>query len=165
MQKASALAAASGGADKTSVTSPAPPQPAPTQGTRIAVSADDDAEIRLMAAHLQREPVGPPSIPLYALPDQDYLEATVLPLLLRGLEELSKVRPPDPLTFLAAYLIGNNPQRSAAPLLNNMDGRRVPLMEIAMRAAACFEVNPPAKEAPPLSSLEEMGTTLSTTGK
>lgn len=159
-QKSNSAGATSAGVDKAPATSPAPPQ-APPPGTRIAVTADDDAEIRLMAAHLQREPVCPPSIPLYALPDQEYLEATVLPLLLRGLEELSKVRPPDPLTFLAAYLIGNNPQRTAAPLLNNMDGRRVPLMEIAMRAAACFEVNPPAKEAPP-STLEEMGTTSST---
>lgn len=131
---------------------PPPPPPNDKPGSSapppLAVVEDDDCDIRLMATHLMREPVPPPSIPLYALPDQEYLEATILPLLLRALEELSKVRPPDPLTFLAAYLIGNNPQRSATPLINNLDGRRVPLMEIAMRGAAAFDVpgQPPQKE-------------------
>lgn len=50
-------------------------------------------------------------IPLYALPDQPYLERAVMPLLLRGLEELALARPPDPLAFLGAYLLSNNPQR------------------------------------------------------
>eukprot|EP00796_Vickermania_ingenoplastis_P012561 gene12561-8609_t len=138
------------------------PPPTTSPQPRIAVVDDDDAEIRLMAAHLNCEPPPPPTIPLYALPDQEYLEATVLPLLLRGLEELSKVRPPDPLTFIAAYLVGNNPQRSATPLLNNLDGRRVPLMDIALRAAAGFEVNPPPKDLP-VSTLDDNNTpTLST---
>lgn len=113
----------------------------PLAPPRLPLSADDDEEIRLLVSHLNLEPPPPPTVPLYALPDQEYLEATILPLLLRGLEELSKVRPPDPLTFLAAYLIGNNPQRSAVPLLNDPDGRRVPLMDIALKAAAGFEVS------------------------
>lgn len=113
---------------------------------RFALTDDDGDDIRLMAVGLSRERPPSPRIPVYALPDQAYLEATILPLLLRGLEELSKVRPPDPLTFLAAYLIGNNPQRSAAPLLSNADERRLPLMEIALRAAAGFEVHPPSTD-------------------
>ncbi|KPA78536.1 hypothetical protein ABB37_06141 [Leptomonas pyrrhocoris] len=59
-------------------------------------------------------------VPDYALPDAQYIERTILPLLLRGLEEVALTRPPDPLAFLGAYLISNNPQRptaaSAAPV-------------------------------------------------
>lgn len=50
-------------------------------------------------------------IPEYALPDAQYLERTILPLLLRGLEEVAVARPPDALAFLGAYLISNNPQQ------------------------------------------------------
>lgn len=107
----------------------------------LTATAAEDRDVRLLSQHLLHEPNPPPNIPLYALPDQEYLEASVMPLLLRGMEELAKVRPPDPLTFLAAYLIGNNPQKSAVPVLNNVDGRRVPLMEIALKAAAGFEID------------------------
>ena len=55
---------------------------------------------------------------LNALPAHDYLNATVVPVLLQGLEALQKgredsnpdARPQDPLDFLAAYLLANNPQ-------------------------------------------------------
>lgn len=50
-------------------------------------------------------------IPEYALPDAQYIERTMLPLLLRGLEVVAQVRPPDPLAFLGAYMICNNPQK------------------------------------------------------
>lgn len=113
----------------------------------FALTEDDSDDIRQMAAALTKERPSPPQIPVYALPDEAYLEATVLPLLLRGLEELSKVRPPDPLTFLAAYLIGNNPQQSSAPLLSSADERRIPMMEVALRAAAGFDVFPPSTDS------------------
>lgn len=50
-------------------------------------------------------------IPEYALPDAQYIERTMLPLLLRGLEVVAQVRPPDPLAFLGAYMVCNNPQK------------------------------------------------------
>ncbi|KAG5481353.1 hypothetical protein LSCM4_07064 [Leishmania orientalis] len=53
-------------------------------------------------------------VPEYALPDAQYIERTMLPLLLRGLEEVARIRPPDPLAFLGAYMICNNPQKTAA---------------------------------------------------
>ncbi|KAH9589303.1 Dpy-30 motif [Trypanosoma melophagium] len=96
-------------------------------------SLDGDAMLNKLTEHL-REPPALPTVPVYALPDQPYLEATVMPLLLRGLEEVSKARPVDPLAFLAAYLLNNNPQRCAHPLLGE-DARRIPLQEIAQRAA------------------------------
>ncbi|RNF05478.1 hypothetical protein TraAM80_04516 [Trypanosoma rangeli] len=94
---------------------------------------DDNVMLERLVAHL-RNPPSIPAVPVYALPDQQYLEATVLPLLLRGLEEVAKTRPADPLAFLAAYLLSNNPQKTSHPLMGD-EGRRVPLQGIAQMAA------------------------------
>ncbi|KEG07868.1 hypothetical protein DQ04_08601030 [Trypanosoma grayi] len=95
-------------------------------------SVVSDLMLDRLTEHL-REPPVPPNVPVYALPDQPYLEATVLPLLLRGLEEVAKARPVDPLAFLAAYLLSNNLQRGSHPLLGD-NGRLAPLQEIPQRA-------------------------------
>ncbi|RNE99370.1 uncharacterized protein Tco025E_09019 [Trypanosoma conorhini] len=94
---------------------------------------EDNEVLERLATHL-REPPTIPSVPVYALPDQQYLEATVFPLLLRGLEEVARSRPADPLAFLAAYLLSNNPQKTSHPLMGD-EGRRVPLQGIAQMAA------------------------------
>ncbi|CCW61228.1 unnamed protein product [Phytomonas sp. EM1] len=77
-----------------------------------------DEELQAMEAYLNSHPNSTfdlkHSIPLYAQPDQLYLENCVLPLLLCGLRELAKIQPPDPLAFLGAYLLSNNPQRTDA---------------------------------------------------
>ncbi|KAK7200462.1 Dpy-30 motif containing protein [Novymonas esmeraldas] len=70
-------------------------------------------------------------IPEYALPDAQYIERTILPLLLRGLEEVVRIRPPDPLAFLGAYMVCNNPQRppetsAAATSADGGSGRDAP---------------------------------------
>lgn len=52
---------------------------------------------------------GRPSI--NSLPTSDYLDAAVIPVLMEGLSELARVRPPNPVEYLAAYLFRNNPQR------------------------------------------------------
>ncbi|CAD2222275.1 Dpy-30 motif containing protein, putative [Angomonas deanei] len=70
-----------------------------------------DEEILRLQSHLTHPPRPPPPVAAHLLPDQDYLEQTVIPLVLRGMEEVGKVRPPDPLAFLGAYLLSNNPQR------------------------------------------------------
>ena len=69
----------------------------------------DDMEQGLEAEAAAMAP--PPKVPMHALPDKAYLEASVLPLLLHGLEAVAKDRPQDPVEYLAAYLISNNPQR------------------------------------------------------
>ena len=45
-----------------------------------------------------------------ALPIRAYLDQTVVPILLQGMSQLVKERPPNPVEYLAAYLIKNNPQ-------------------------------------------------------
>ena len=50
-------------------------------------------------------------IPVRSLPKQEYLEATVIPLLLEGLSWIIKERPEDPVESLAMFLIKNNPMK------------------------------------------------------
>mmetsp|Transcript_18084 Transcript_18084/g.24814 ORF Transcript_18084/g.24814 Transcript_18084/m.24814 type:complete len:95 (+) Transcript_18084:42-326(+) len=47
---------------------------------------------------------------LQALPIRAYLDQTVVPLLLDGMSALVKERPPNPVEWLAAYLLKHNPQ-------------------------------------------------------
>jgi len=44
------------------------------------------------------------------LPIRAYLDQTVVPILLDGLSELTKERPPNPIQWLASYLLRNDPQ-------------------------------------------------------
>merc|ERR1719498_821081 len=47
---------------------------------------------------------------LQALPIRSYLDQTVVPILLDGMSQLVYERPQDPIGWLAAYLVANNPQ-------------------------------------------------------
>ncbi|XP_075162883.1 protein dpy-30 homolog, partial [Haematobia irritans] len=44
---------------------------------------------------------------LNSLPTRQYLDQTVAPILLMGLQTLARERPPDPISFLASYLLKN----------------------------------------------------------
>ncbi|KAJ0401002.1 hypothetical protein ATCC90586_002626 [Pythium insidiosum] len=46
----------------------------------------------------------------HSLPIRAYLDQTVVPILLQGMSALVKERPPNPVEWLAAYLIKHNPQ-------------------------------------------------------
>lgn len=45
------------------------------------------------------------------LPIRAYLDQTVVPILLDGMSELVKERPANPVEWLAAYLLKNDPQK------------------------------------------------------
>jgi hypothetical protein len=49
------------------------------------------------------------AMPVRSLPRQEYLQATVIPLLLEGMAWIIKERPEDPVENLAMFLIKNNP--------------------------------------------------------
>jgi len=49
---------------------------------------------------------------LKLLPVRAYLDQTVVPILLQGMSDLVSVRPVDPVEWLAAYLIKNNPNKN-----------------------------------------------------
>ncbi|XP_035678028.1 protein dpy-30 homolog [Branchiostoma floridae] len=46
-------------------------------------------------------------VELQSLPTRAYLDQTVVPILLQGLSTLAKERPPNPIEYLAAYLLKN----------------------------------------------------------
>lgn len=47
---------------------------------------------------------------LASLPTKQYLDQTVAPILLQGLQTLAKERPQDPVSFLASYLLKHKGQ-------------------------------------------------------
>lgn len=42
-----------------------------------------------------------------SLPTRAYLDQTIVPILLQGMSVLAKERPPNPIEYLAAYLLKN----------------------------------------------------------
>uniref|UniRef100_H3BBA1 Protein dpy-30 homolog n=3 Tax=Latimeria chalumnae TaxID=7897 RepID=H3BBA1_LATCH len=56
------------------------------------------------------EKVSKQKVDLQSLPTRAYLDQTVVPILLQGLSVLAKERPPNPIEFLAAYLLKNKSQ-------------------------------------------------------
>lgn len=51
------------------------------------------------------------NFPLESLPTKQYLESTVIPILIEGLSFLARERPSNPVEYLAAYLLKHNPQK------------------------------------------------------
>uniref|UniRef100_A0A7S2UW15 Uncharacterized protein n=1 Tax=Fibrocapsa japonica TaxID=94617 RepID=A0A7S2UW15_9STRA len=78
---------------------PAAPSESPQTAPAEAVQAEKAAD-SLSAGKMN----------LQALPIRAYLDQTVVPILLDGMSALVKERPPNPIEWLAAYLIKNNPQ-------------------------------------------------------
>ncbi|KAI0228523.1 Dpy-30-like protein [Lamellibrachia satsuma] len=68
--------------------------------TKIIGSERDSAE----------SPSKRPKVDLQSLPTRAYLDQTVVPILLQGMSVLAKERPPNPVEFLAAYLLKNKTQ-------------------------------------------------------
>ncbi|ESO93589.1 hypothetical protein LOTGIDRAFT_118956, partial [Lottia gigantea] len=55
-------------------------------------------------------PLKKAKVDLQSLPTRAYLDQTVVPILLQGMSVLAKERPPNPVEFLAAYLLKNKNQ-------------------------------------------------------
>lgn len=77
---------------------------APLVSTPDAVKAAEKA-----AANVQKR------LNVNAAPIRQYLEATVVPILMTGLQALCKERPDNPLEFLAMFLLKHNPQGTSDP--------------------------------------------------
>ena len=54
-----------------------------------------------------------PPIHVNALPTKMYLDATVVPTVMRALQEVCEARPENPLEFVAYYILKHNPDREA----------------------------------------------------
>lgn len=66
------------------------------------------AENEKTAEKVGKQKVDPQT--LQTLPTRAYLDQTVVPILLQGLSVLAKERPPNPIEFLAAFLLKNKSQ-------------------------------------------------------
>ncbi|XP_054759732.2 protein dpy-30 homolog [Lytechinus pictus] len=51
-----------------------------------------------------------PKVDLQSLTTRSYLDHTVVPILLQAMSALAKERPPNPIEYLAAYLLKNKDQ-------------------------------------------------------
>lgn len=83
----------------------APPLPAVAATTPEAVKAAEKAAV---GVHKK--------INLAAAPIRQYLEATVVPVLMQGMQALCKERPDNPVEYLAYYLLSHNPQPNTKPM-------------------------------------------------
>jgi protein dpy-30 len=88
-------AAAAAGGDK-------PAEPAAAGGDKPAEPAA--AAATLTPAKEADKPAGP-------LPVRQYLEGTVVPILMQGMQQLVKERPGDPIEWIADFLHKNNPKK------------------------------------------------------
>jgi len=61
---------------------------------------DKDADLGCAPAKKSR-------VEIQSLPPRQYLDQTVVPILLQALSKLAKERPPDPINYLASYLLRN----------------------------------------------------------
>ena len=57
---------------------------------------------------------GQPKVNVNALPSKAYLEATIVPTVMRALHEVCHARPDNPLEFVAYYILKHNPNRKPA---------------------------------------------------
>ncbi|XP_044733165.1 protein dpy-30 homolog [Chrysoperla carnea] len=64
-------------------------------------------KIATMEKDAENMPIKKSRVDLQSLPTRQYLDQTVVPVLLQGLSSLAKERPPDPIEYLAAYLLKN----------------------------------------------------------
>ena len=57
---------------------------------------------------------GQAKVSINALPTKAYLEATIVPTVMRALHEVCHARPENPLEFVAYYILKHNPNRKTA---------------------------------------------------
>jgi protein dpy-30 len=72
-----------------------------------------DSAVDNSASNIKQESSASSSVSsdIKTLPVRSYLDQTVVPLLLQGMSELVKVRPDQPVEWLATYLMNNNPNK------------------------------------------------------
>ncbi|XP_078491891.1 protein dpy-30 homolog [Ciona intestinalis] len=94
----------------------APPAAAPPAAAPQAVPSPTPAVQEVVNAEKEVAQKAPKTVELQSLPTRAYLDQTVVPILLSGLSTLAKERPPNPIEYLAAYLLKNKEEfKSGTP--------------------------------------------------
>ncbi|EEH61043.1 dpy-30 like protein [Micromonas pusilla CCMP1545] len=89
----------------------AAPEPEPVPASEDAGYDNPEAAAAAQEAALATQN----KLDVQALPIRQYLEQAVVPILLQGMQALVKERPGNPVEYLAAYLLKNNPQGPSNP--------------------------------------------------
>ncbi|KAL6435032.1 hypothetical protein ACFW04_005261 [Cataglyphis niger] len=90
--------------ERTEASTPAQPiANAVSETTHKVIGMDKDADMSGVPAKKSR-------VEVQSLPTRQYLDQTVVPILLQALSCLAKERPADPISFLAGYLLRNKSQ-------------------------------------------------------
>ncbi|KAK9507364.1 hypothetical protein O3M35_007237 [Rhynocoris fuscipes] len=94
----------------------APPEHAPPSVGVAGSNGVTDPVMKAIGAEKEAtdHPPKKSKVDLQSLPTRQYLDQTVVPILLQGLSLLAKERPPDPISYLAAYLLKNKGQYDSA---------------------------------------------------
>jgi len=87
---------------QTSEEAPAESAPPVSEDVQKVVEHERDAT--------EAAPKKTPRVELQSLPTRAYLDQTVVPILLQGLSQLAKERPPNPVEWLSAFLLKNKGQ-------------------------------------------------------
>jgi len=87
----------------------APPEE-PVQQQQPPVQMQQPQKVKADKEQISEVPPKRPRIDFQALPTRQYLDQTVVPILLQALSTLAKERPSDPIDYLANYLLKNKNQ-------------------------------------------------------
>ncbi|XP_072031484.1 protein dpy-30 homolog [Amphiura filiformis] len=84
--------------------------PATTESPHIEHGLTENIQRIAASEKIEVEKAGRPIVDLQSLTTRAYLDQTVVPILLQGMSALAKERPPNPIEYLAAYLLKNKDQ-------------------------------------------------------
>lgn len=96
------IASTSNGEEEAAAASTKEQQPSSVQPT-----LDENAEKIIENETAELATNKKPKVDLQGLPVRAYLDQTIVPILLQGMSVLAKERPPNPIEYLATYLLKN----------------------------------------------------------
>jgi protein dpy-30 len=77
------------------------------QPSSVQPTVDENAEKIIESETAELASNKKPKVDLQGLPVRAYLDQTIVPILLQGMSVLAKERPPNPIEYLATYLLKN----------------------------------------------------------
>lgn len=81
--------------------------PNETEASNVQSSMDQNVEKMIEQESQDAQNTKKQKVDLQSLPVRAYLDQTIVPILLQGMSVLAKERPPNPIEYLATYLLKN----------------------------------------------------------
>jgi len=95
---------------ETPVVSQEPAVVAPPENPHAEHGLTENVQKMITNERAEVEKQSRPKVDLQSLTTRSYLDHTVVPILLQAMSALAKERPPNPIEYLAAYLLKNKDQ-------------------------------------------------------